>query len=78
MVRDACYDAESCGKVMNLNLGLASSKWVPLSNGKDKAVKGEEWAVPPICCAQDTMGPLTPTAPMTTWLWETFTLLRYF
>ena len=41
--------------------------------GKDKAAKGEGWALPFTSCAQDTVG-LTPTAPTAVRLEETFTL----
>ena len=46
--------------------------------GKDKAAKGEGWAPPFISCAQDTVGPLTHTAPtaITCRLWDTFTFLQ--
>ena len=43
--------------------------------GKDKATKGEGWALPFISCAQDTgySGTLSPTAPTAIRLWETYT-----
>ena len=39
----------------------------------NRAAKGEGWAPPFICCAQDTMGLLTPTSSTAIRLLETFT-----
>ena len=63
------YGAESRRKVAGSRLGLAivlrglensfcqtGSKWVPFFElGKDEAAKGEGWASPFICSAQDTV-----------------------
>ena len=40
-------------------------------------MKGEGWTPPFICCAQDTVGHLTLTAPVAIRLWETFSFLSF-
>ena len=56
----------TAGRGFEFRIGQPRSKWVLLfESGKDKAVKGEEWALPFICS-----GPQAPTAPITaTRLW---------
>ena len=58
---------ESRRKVVSARLGFAirsvensvnpTVNGYRFESGKDKAVKGEGWAPPFICCAQDTIGP---------------------
>ena len=68
------FEAGLC-HAMTAKLCQPSSKWVPFFKlRKDKAEKGEGWALPFISCSQDTMGLLTPSALTALRLWETFTL----
>ena len=58
-----------------LSLSTQQKMGIFFELGKAKAAKGEGWAPPFISCAQDTVGPLTPTAPTAIRLWDTFTFL---
>ena len=69
------FEARLCHAATGkLSLSIQQKMGTFFELGKAKAAKGEGWAPPFISCAQDTVGLLTPTAPMAIRLWDTFTL----
>ena len=50
------YGTESRRKVVSSRLGVTLRLSTFFELGKVKAAKGEGWAPPFICCAQDTVG----------------------